>query len=55
MKKMSEKQLSIDDLKADLEEKAKENKELNNKIKLMELENREVEIKFQEWEASFTQ
>ena len=34
--------------------KTAENDQLNDKIKSMENDNKEVEIKFKEWEASFS-
>jgi len=52
---LSDSQVSIDDIKAELKEKKDENTALQNKIKFMELENKEVELKFKEWEASFNE
>ena len=42
----------MEDLKADLAEKEKENDQLQGKIVKMELDNREIEKKFIEWEGA---
>jgi len=42
----------MEDLKAELAEKQTENEQLQGKLNAMELDNREIEKKFVEWESA---